>query len=166
MPGGSRAFNGLEPTVHLYPIAPHGIEIAFDIQSYGSIYRELRQRHITPVGFEFLKSREEIDKTLPTDWRPYLPWDDGKIWPCDDQIQTWNQIGFAASREREAPLWDVARRISHQLRVCSWRLYQLSEAYHAQLHARVVGNVFDPGGKFEDGFTWLGYLATQVFLVH
>lgn len=151
--------------MHLYPTVPRGCEISFQARSYGSLYRELADKEVAPIGFEFLKHRREVDRTMPTDWRPYLPWDAKKIWPCDDEIQTWSHIGFAAGQQKEAQLWDIARRISHQLRVCSWRLYQLSEAYHAQLHARVVGREFKAGEKFEDGFTWLGYLAAQVFLV-
>ena len=163
--GGSRAFNGLEPTVHLYPTVPKERQLSFQAKAYGSIYGDLAERDVAPIGFEFLSRREEVERTIPISWRPYLPWEKKKIWPCDDQMQLYSQIGFAAGQQKEAQLWDVARRISHQLRVCSWRLYQLSEAYHAQLHARIAGKEFKAGGRFEDGFTWLGYLAVQVFLV-
>lgn len=163
--GGSRAFNGFEPAVYLYPNAPKDRALSFKLKSYGSIYSDLANRHIAPVGFEFLSKKEEVDRTIPTNWRPYLPWDKKRIWPCDDHIELYSQIGFAAGEEKEAQLWDLTRRISHQLRVCSWRLYQLSEAYHAQLHAQLAKKDFVAGTKFEDGFTWLGYLAVQVFLV-
>ena len=62
-------------------------------------------------------------------------------------------------------LWDVGSRIAHQMRVCSWRLRQVSEAYREQLCAKVDKETLSTGDRFEDGFTWLAYLSIQAFLV-
>ena len=62
-------------------------------------------------------------------------------------------------------LWDTASRIGHQLRVCDWRLREISEAYSTQLLARLKRKDFKIGTRFEDGFTWLTYLSLQSFLV-
>ena len=62
-------------------------------------------------------------------------------------------------------LWDTASRIGHQLRVCDWRLREISEAYSNQLLARLKQKDFKIGTRFEDGFTWLTYLSLQSFLV-
>jgi len=139
--------------------------MTFQSRQYGSLYSELTAMEIAPIGFEFLSHSMEAKGLVPTNWRTYHPWAKGNIWPCHDQMDKWAQIAYAASEASDAVLWDLARRIGHQLRVCAWRLYQLSEAYRTLLAARTSERDFKPGVRFEDGFTWLGYLAVQVFLV-
>ncbi|WP_144006602.1 hypothetical protein [Pelomonas sp. KK5] len=166
LPGGLRAFNGFEPTVHVYPTAPGQPQLSFEAATYGSLFKDLGDRNLLPIGFEFLTSSLEAKGLVPTNWRSYHPWGPRNIWPCEVQIEEWSQIGWVASQQGMAELWDLARRISHQLRVCAWRLYQLSDSYHAQLRAKAGSrDEFVPGQRFVDGFTWLGYLATQSFLV-
>lgn len=165
LPGGFRAFNGLEPTVHLYPPGLDGRQVSFKTREFGALYADLAANDLLPIGFEFMSNSLEAKGLVPKNWRTYHPWGKGNIWPCDDQSDLWSQIGYAASKEGNAELWDVARRLSHQLRVCAWRLYQLSDAYHSQLEVRIAGKDLKPGLRFEDGFTWLGYLAIQSFLV-
>ena len=163
--GGCRAFNGLEPTVEFFPRTLDGQIMSFESRRYGSLYTELREHDVAPLGFEFLTNSLEAKGLAPTNWRTYHPWGAKEIWPCNDQMDKWSQIAYAAAKIEDAVLWDLARRISHQLRVCAWRLYQLSDAYHAQLRVRTTERDFKTGVRFEDGFTWLGYLAVQVFLV-
>lgn len=86
-------------------------------------------------------------------------------WPSEDEAQRWSQIGHAAFSRNDGRLWDVASRISHQLRVCSWRLRQISDSYSDQLNAKIKGDAFRVGTRFADGFTWLAYLSIQAFLV-
>lgn len=88
-----------------------------------------------------------------------------QAWPCAEQADQWSFIAHSAFRQSNGQLWDVASRISHQLRVCDWRLRQVSECYRDQLHAKVRRNEFKQGRRFKDGFTWLGYLSIQAFLV-
>lgn len=163
--GGCRAFNGFDPTVDFFPRTLDGQIMRFQSRHYDTLYAELKALEIAPIGFEFLSNSLEAKGLVPTNWRTFHPWERKNVWPCNDQMDIWAQISYAASRESNAVLWDLARRISHQLRVCAWRLYQLSDAYNAQLRARVTEHDFKPGQRFEDGFTWLGYLAVQVFLV-
>lgn len=163
--GGCRAFNGFDPVVEFFPKTLDGLTMRFQCRQYGSLYSELASMDVAPIGFEFLSHSMEAKGLVPTNWRTYHPWTRSNIWPCHDEMDKWAQIAYAASEAKEAVLWDLARRIGHQLRVCAWRLYQLSEAYRSQLFARTPENDFKPGIRFEDGFTWLGYLAVQVFLV-
>lgn len=163
--GGCRAINGFDPTVEFIPQTLDGKLMRYRSRDYRSLYAELESMEIGIIGVEFLSSSLEAKELVPTNWRTYQPWDRKQVWPCNDEIDRWSQISFGASEAKNADLWDLARRISHQLRVCAWRLYQLSEAYRIQLRARTVEKDFKPGIRFEDGFTWLGYLAVQVFLV-
>lgn len=163
--GGCRAFNGLDPAVQFHPRTLDGRAAGFRSLQYGSLYSELASVGAAPIGLEFLSNSLEAKRLVPTNWRTYQPWSEQQIWPCNDETDKWAHIAHAAMETKDATLWDLARRISHQLRVCAWRLYELSEAYAAQLRARTIEHDFRPGARFEDGFTWLGYLAVQVFLV-
>jgi len=151
--------------VHVYPVPPGRPEPRFLARTYGTLYRDLQARDLLPIGFEFLSNSLEAKGLVPTNWRSYHPWGPKNIWPCEIQIEEWAQVGWVASQEGMAELWDLARRISHQLRVCAWRMYQLSETYHAQLKARTAERNISTGLRFDDGFTWLGYLAAQAYLV-
>ena len=163
--GGCRAINGFDPVVRLFPTTMDRQELSFQLREYGSLYAGLEVRGIAPIGFEFLSTSLDARGLVPTDWRSFHPWGGKNVWPCHDQMDEWAQIAYAASKSNNADLWDLARRLSHQLRVCAWRLYQVSEAYHAQLRARTADPSFKAGTRFTDGFTWLAYLAVQAFLV-
>ena len=163
--GGCRAFNGFDPIVEFFPRTLDGQMLRIQSKHYGSLYADLKSLDVAPIGFEFLTNSLEAKGLVPKNWRTFHPWGGKNVWPCNDQMDAWAQIAYAASEESNAVLWDLARRISHQLRVCAWRLYQLSDAYHAQLRTRTTEHDFKPGQRFEDGFTWLGYLAVQAFLV-
>jgi hypothetical protein len=151
--------------VHVYPVPSGSPEPRFLARAYSTLYQDLQARDLLPIGFEFVSNSLEAQGLVPTNWRSYHPWSPKNVWPCEVQIDEWSQIGWVASQEGNAELWDLARRISHQLRVCAWRLYQLSDAYHVQLKARTAEGNISTGRRFEDGFTWLGYLAAQAYLV-
>lgn len=163
--GGCRAFNGFDPTVKFFPRTLDGPVMTIRSARYRALYADLERLDVAPIGFEFLTNSLEAKGLVPTNWRTYHPWERGKVWPCNDQMDLWVQVAYAASEMGDAVLWDLARRISHQLRVCAWRLYQLSDAYHAILRVQTAERDFKPGQRFEDGFSWLGYLAVQAFLV-
>ena len=137
----------------------------FNSKEYGSLYAELCALEIAPLGFEFRTASYEVKMPVPSDWRTFHPWGPNNIWPCNNQAYIWGQIGYTATKVDNINLWDLSRRISHQLRVCAWRIYQLSDAYHSQLCQRLSDKDFKPGYRFEDEFSWLGYLAVQAFLV-
>jgi hypothetical protein len=163
--GGCRAFNDFNPAVELFPRLTDGEIMTFDSRQYGDLYAELASLDIAPIGCEFISNALEAKGLLPTTWRPYQPWTPEQVWPCNNEMDRWAQFAHAAFESSDTELWDIARRVSHQLRVCAWRLYELSEAYKAQLQACTAEGDFEPGTGFVNGFTWLGYLAVQVFLI-
>jgi hypothetical protein len=101
---------------------------------------------------------------MPPNWRSYCS-TEKTSWPTEEASQKWRNIGHAGFKRKDGMLWDTASRIGHQLRVCNWRLREISEAYSNQLLARLKQNDFKIGTRFEDGFTWLTYLSLQSFLV-
>lgn len=163
-PGGCRAFNGFDPTLEFEPTLSGGKRIRSTIRAYSSLYADLKALELAPIGVDFLSSPRDLQMAAPANWRSFHPWPD-TAWPCQDEIDKWAQIAHAGAKIEDSGLWDIARRISHQLRVAAWRLRQVSDAYRDQLRSRTEGGSFRVGQRFEDAFTWLGYLALQTFLV-
>lgn len=163
--GGCRIFTGFNPTNEFFPGTLDGQAIIFNSKAYSSLYAELYALEIVPLGFEFRTTSFDVKVPAPSNWRTFHPWGPNNIWPCNDQMEMWGQVGFAATRVDNIDLWDLSRRISHQLRVCAWRFYQVSDAYHLQLRGMLSDKDFQLGYRFEDELTWLGYLAVQAFLV-
>lgn len=164
LPGGCRAVNGLDPKVEFEPLAVNGKVATIRARAYTTLFADLHTLGLKPFGVDFYSSDLEAKGLIPPDWRPYHQWPD-TAWPCSDEAQRWSHIGHAAFSRKNAGLWDVGSRIAHQVRVCSWRLRQVSEAYREQLFAKANAEEHRTGTRFEDGFTWLAYLSIQAFLV-
>lgn len=162
--GGCRVVNNPGPDVELYPETLTGSRLRFQIPAYGAIYSKLAEINLSVVGTDFFSHIREVDGRIPPNWRPFH-FRTTTVWPCAEVSQKWSNIGHAAYTRKLGRLWDLASRVSHQIRVCSWRLRQISEAYHEQLVARELHKDFRDGQRFEDGYTWLAYLSIQSFLV-
>lgn len=164
--GGCRAINNNDPgpIVVLFPIATIGKQVQLTLPSYGAIYPSLQSLGLFIVGVEFYSHVLEAKGKVPPNWRPYHRCAT-TAWPWDEPDMKWSHIGHNAHKRKNGRLWDLASRISHQMRVCSWRLRQISEAYREQLFAKYDSSGFPQGQRFEDGFTWLAFLSIQSFLV-
>ncbi len=161
--GGCRA-NDVGGRLQLELLASNGRHAEVIPPSFHHAYGVLRRAGFLIVGADFFFEIEQADGRRLPSWRAHHPIR-GTSWPCADQADKWSSIAHSAIRQKNGLLWDVATRISHQLRTCDWRLRQVSEAYRDQLHAKVRTGKFADGLRFFDGFTWLGYLAIQAFLV-
>jgi len=162
--GGCRAVNEQDPIVRILPKAIEGVEWRFEIGSYSSIYQSLISLGLLIVGVDFYTHKHEIEGSVPPNWRSYYR-SKKTSWTTEQTAQIWRNIGHAGFKRKDGALWDTASRIGHQLRVCDWRLREISEAYEKQLSARMKQKDFNVGTRYEDGFTWLSYLSLQSFLV-
>jgi len=157
--GGCRAINDHGPSVRFLPNAIDAIHVS----TYGAIYGILESLGFRIIGVDFYSHVSEVEGTVPPNWRSHYR--TGKTpWPTEETAQVWRNIGNAGFTRKDGFLWDTASRIGHQLRVCDWRLRDVSEAYSNQLQAQLKSD-FKVGTRFEDGFTWLTYLSLQSFLV-
>lgn len=163
--GGCRAVNGFGPSVEFHPQVSGGRTATFNIESYQTIYRNLDTLGAMVIGIDYVSHTMEAAGVMPPDWRSYPQTIAISGTSCEEVAQRWAQIGHGAFKCQRGKLWDLARRIAHQMRVCSWRLRQLSESYRESLHARVRRADVEPGMRFSDGFSELGYLTLQTFLV-
>ncbi len=161
--GGCRAHD-VGNLLHLEPRASNGGVATYEPPSYGGAYKVLHNRGLQVVGVDFYEDLEQAQGRLPPKWRSlHLTGVPG--WHCAKQADVWSFLAHSAIKQSNGLLWDVASRISQQLRVCDWRLRQISESYSNQL-ARVVHTKDTEGTRgFFDPLTWLAYLALQGFLV-
>ena len=162
--GGCRAINDHGPAIRIIPKSLEGVEFQFEISAYPVIYRRLESIGLIILGVDFYSHVMEVDGSVPPNWRSYCLRENNS-WATEEVAQKWRNIGHAGFKRKNGLLWDTASRIGHQLRVCDWRLREVSEAYRNQLMARLKHNEFKVVKKYEDGFTWLSYLALQAFLV-
>lgn len=166
--GGCKAINEPGPCVKLIPRATNTNLLQFQLPGYGALYSELDFKFATIefpiIGVDFYSHAIALDGLTPEDWRPFHKTGES-AWYCEDVIQTWAGISHHAHEKKNGRLWDLTSRIKHQLRVCSWRLRQISIAYEEQLFASLKRSDFEEGKLFEDGFTWLAYLSIQAFLI-
>jgi len=166
LPGGCRAVNGFDQNVIFEPDALNGKKAGFITKTYGQIFSDLESLNLKLIGVDFYSHSLEFEGITPPNWRSFHRCPETvSVWQSEDETQRWSQIGHAAFSRNNTRLWDIASRISHQLRVCSWRLRQISESYNDQLNARIKGKNTEVGARFVDGYTWLAYLAIQAFLV-
>jgi hypothetical protein len=146
--------NNPGPTVDLLPIATNRKHARLGLSQYGAIYSSLQSLGLLVVGVDFYSHVLEAKGKVPPNWRPYHG-SATTAWPWDETDMKWSHISHNAYKRKNGRLWDLASRISHQMRVCSWRLRQISEAYREQLFAKYDGSEFRKGQRFEDGFTWV-----------
>jgi hypothetical protein len=121
--GGCRAFNGFDPHVALVPLAKNGKHANFSARAYGSLFADCETLGLKIIGVDFYTHGSQIRGHDPAEWRPYhqrkYP-----IWICEDETQRWSQIKHQAFEKKDGIYFDLAARISHQLRTCAWRLKQ------------------------------------------
>jgi len=162
--GGIRAINIDGPQVRIKPKTLHGKITQFNTRSYGAIFSDIHQLGFSVVGVDFFTHISEVKGETPPNWRVFnqAP---STAWTSEETARLWKGIAHSAFKQKQGHIWDLASRIGHQLRVCSWRVRQLSEAYHKQLVAKSSKNKLEPGQRYEDGFTWNTYLAVQSYLV-
>ena len=158
--GGIRAMNLEGPEVALMPTTIKGTSAGFRANTFRSVYSDLAKRGLEIIGVDFFANPLEIERTAPPEWRVFH-----QGWPSRDLTQKWSEIANAAFKKNDGHAWDLAARVSYQMDVCNLRVRQASEAYAEQLNAKSKQGSLAPGLGFEDGFTRLGYIAIQSYLI-
>ncbi|KEZ76134.1 hypothetical protein C41B8_16399 [Salinisphaera hydrothermalis C41B8] len=162
--GGGRLVNELGPRAVVHPKPLVGEQASFETDTYAKLFHDAHWAGLEPVGVEFYSHQMQATGEEPPEWKPYLR-RFTSTWCCDDSAQKWAEIAHVAHQRKLALEWDLSRRIRYQLRTLSWRLFEVSQAYHNQLVGKLASGSFTDGGKFEDGFTAQMYLALHSFLI-
>jgi hypothetical protein len=162
--GGIRLINEYGPPVRVIPNAINGKLATFETPSYGALFGRAEKIGLPILGVEFLTHAGQFEgKDIP-EWRSFYR-SKKTVWENEEGARLWSNIATGAHKAKNGRLWDVGSRISQQLRVCGWRLKELSDSYHSQLLSVVEDNDFTSNTRFVNGYTWLCYLSIQSFLV-
>lgn len=162
--GGIRLINENGPSVRISPNAINGKLATFETPTYGALFGRAERIGLPILGVEFLTHSGQFDgKDIP-EWRSYYR-SNNTVWGNEECARLWSDIGTGAHKIKRGKLWDVGSRISQQLRVCGWRLKELSDSYNSQLLSVSEDKEFSSNTRFMNGYTWLCYLSIQSFLV-
>jgi hypothetical protein len=103
--GGCRAFNGLNNSVELRPIASNGKTAAIATPTYPALFGILEQAGFLVIGTDFYFGPEQTDGRRLPEWRSYNVVA-GSVWPCIDQARLRCRSAMRTSRRiRDAKPW-------------------------------------------------------------
>jgi len=157
--GGVRAYNLEGPEIDFEPLVVGGKKCIIKVPHYAAAFRHIERLGLQIVGVDFYTHSGELKGEAPPDWRYF-----NRGWPMWELSQKWAQISHAGFNRKNGRLWDLASRLSQQVRTCDWQLRQISQSYEAQLIGRTKQGEVEHGHRFADGFTGLAYMAIQSYL--
>lgn len=160
--GGGRVFNGMDQKAIVRPATVSKKEMVITLNHFHELFENIENLKFKIIGCDFFRTPEEARNTHPPEWRIKCA---GKnTWLCTAQGDEWSFIANSALQAKNGIIFDMASRISHQIRACEWRVRQLSECYADQVRSR-CDEPHENGSRFKNGYTSLCYLALQAFLV-
>lgn len=158
--GGIRVLSYDKSSNFLLPGDMTGEKKTIEIQRYNSLFADIKRLGLEIVGCDFFTGPHTEARP---EWR--IKPSSGSGWLTWEQGRDWSFIANGAFKKGDSKLYDIATRVSHQLRSCEWRVRQLSESYMDQLNSKLKSGDFKPDQRFLDRCTELCYLAAQTFLI-
>ena len=160
-----------------YDVPRQGVEVGqdriqyfkFDNVPYHHLYSVLEKMNLTPIGVNYIESREQREGTHPTNFEMIGP----KGSTAMRSMQEWNNIAFAQRKKNDFKVVSVASRIATYLKLLSRRLFQVSEAYYnmsreprieAMNGISIIDNGFNNLWSWELQTTIHGFLADAATL--
>ena len=132
----------------------HLIDFSFKDVEYATLYKVLESLGLIPIGVSFIEMREQISGVHPADFEMVSP----EGFSAMKARREWSNIAASAVRTTlDSDVESLARRISTYLRLSSWRLMQVSEAYYRTCYeprAEAAKSGEIPAGGFENQWTW------------
>ena len=114
---GSCRARDVERELHLEPHASNGKIAVFSPPTYATAHAILNARAFKVIGVDAYQDLAQSDGRRPPSWHALLTV--GKVgWNCQTQGDSWTFLAHAAFKQKNGSLWDIAHRVSHQLRVC------------------------------------------------
>ncbi len=148
--GGLRAINNPGASVAVVPTTTLRPPASFQIATYHDLFDNAARQGLSVIGCDFLSDPEEVSGLSDPDWRPRTALVEKMEWPAFEVQQLSARIGHAAAQDNNMSVFEKARHVATQLRICNWRLRDLSEAYHRHLAATCQAGAFK-AGQGQDG---------------
>lgn len=162
--GGVRLLNSFGPTVEVSTLSIVGRKVEFQVKDYPSLYKAISQLNLLIIGVDFYEDSSQIEDDGYPSWRPYC-YHPYRTWEHEEADRIWQNISTGAHKAQIGHLWDLASRISNQLRVCSWRIREISNLYNVQLDSQLRKKEFSIDCGFYNKQTWQCYTAIQSYLI-
>jgi len=149
--GGLRAFDVPKQGVE---VGQDGIQyFKFSNVPYHQLYSVLERMNLTPIGVNFIESREQLDGVHPANFEMI----ESKGFTAMRSSREWSNVAWAYRSQKKFETVSLASRISIYLKLLTRRLYQVSEAYYymsrgSRVEAMKGKNVIDSG--FSNLWTW------------
>lgn len=162
--GGAFLVNDPEDSesVILHPHTVDKKRAIFRIDEFKKLYRVVEKYNLGKmVGVDFVHHADQIEGKMPVEWR-FSNCYNNISWANIEACWTWSNIGNEAYTQQNGHLWDLSKRISHQVNLLNQTLRDLSLAYRNQLFS--VIDDFKPNKKFINGFSDDIYTKFQHFL--
>lgn len=163
--GGIHAVNNPKSgNIDVFPRTLDGINLSIEMPSYKHLYLELEKIGLKDViGTEFFTSPDNYNGTSPPEWRTQTRFKDIS-WSHLEAERRWSNIANEGYEKNNAFLWDISKRISHQIRTVNESFKVLAFSYRNQLSTRVKKENLDFNSRFLDGYSSKIYDAFQHFL--
>lgn len=162
--GGIRLLNPFGPKVEVSTLSLVGRKVDFRVKDYASLYKAISSFNLLIIGVDFYEHKSQIEAGGYPSWRPYF-YPPYKAWGHEDADRIWQNISTGAHKAKNGHLWDLSSRISNLLRVCSWRLREISNLYNVQLDSQLKRKNFNLNSGFYNIQTWQCYTAIQSYLI-
>jgi len=160
--GGLRGLNNPGPEIHICSGVPGATLYSITISEYAQLYSQLAGEGLTILGLEFYEHVDQARGIRPAQWRPFYP---GRGWLEEETHRSWREITNSGFDQPTLEIADIAGRIAFEIRACSCRLKDLSDAYSRELQALDrLGELVDYK-KFQSEHTFSLYLALHAMLV-
>ena len=142
--GGLRAINEPGRKVSFVPNLRTGSP-KFSLEEYDHFHRNLRSIGFQLLGVDFFEDNDQLKGFYLPNWRPHY----GSLgYVANDSSELWDNLAVAGHEVDDFSFVDICRRIAFQVNACSWRLHDLSEAYHRELCNKVRDKDFESGKSF------------------
>jgi hypothetical protein len=161
--GGIRVINDCNNIAQVSPYKDNNM-IEYKIANYTSLFTETSKIGLPILGVDFYSHPYEYNAISPPHWKLYIS-HKNKPWFIWESFQKWAGFSNAGLKNKDGLFLDLTNRIRQQLKVCDWRIREISESYYNILHSIVKSNDYKFGGHFQNQYTWLAYLSIQSFLV-
>ena len=159
--GGLRAINKTGSEV-IIPLGSNDPIPKFSIDKYHDLPWNLISLGFKIVGIDYYETSQQAQGYYPPTWYPFHADQENKDTSFNAENK-WSWLANAAFKAEKMELMDICSRIAFEMRACSIRLRQLSEAYNVELWSLCEQQQFSPG-KVETLNSFSIYLETHGLL--
>lgn len=156
--GGTRVF--VDPDSQRLLASPNGSWSGPHIAAYHDLFPTIFATGTNLIGCEFYSYKRQLDGLDEPHWWPLYHTTSGIRTPLKI-FQDWSGISQQARQDGKYSAHKRSQIIWTQMRICSWRLFDLSNAYASHLSALCKDGRHSPGTKFDGSFSQFMFISAH-----